>query len=193
MGVFPFPNFFSGDRPFRHVTCPERIPSVPPRRMQRSSKLGQLCRPASSLGPLQCRTVTSQSSGSLRGRGVGLSQKDKLMESLSGILEETAQARDKKEWNAMRKGGTSILDRAANWTHATPMRNRRVPPQGVPQESVKKILSAPLDTFEGDAFNTELGNQTLPKGSFLEVRRSVHINYILSSSVHSFESVEAVP
>jgi hypothetical protein len=144
---------------------------VPPRRMQRSStKLGQLCHSASSLKSLQRRTVASSPSDFLRGHGPGPSEIGKLTESLRGFIEE-ARVGDKRR--AVRKGATGVLDRAANWAHATPMRKRRLPPQGIPQESVEKILRVPQDMFEDDAFNTELGGQVLPKGSFLEVRRSV--------------------
>ncbi|KAF9647881.1 RNB-domain-containing protein [Thelephora ganbajun] len=141
--------------------------------MQRSSsKLGQLYHSVSSLGSLQRRTVASQSSNSFCAHGAVLSRKDKLMEPIRGFLEETAQARVKDERTVVRRGGTGVLDRAANWVHATPMRKRRIPPQGIPQQSVEKILSVPSDVFDDDAFNTELGDQMLPKGSFLEVRRN---------------------
>jgi hypothetical protein len=73
------------------------------------------------------------------------------------------------------------------------MRKRRVPPQGIPQESVEKILRAPQDTFEDDAFNTELGDQMLPKGSFLEVRRLVHVKYTLCLFVDDSECVGTMP
>ena len=146
---------------------------VPPRRMQRSStKLGQLCHSTSSLGSLQRRTIASSPSDFLRGHGPGSGGIGKLTESLRGFIEE-AQVENKRR--AARKGATGVLDRAANWAHATPMRKRRVPPQGIPQESVEKILRAPQDMFEDDVFDTELGGQMLPKGSFLEVRRSVRV------------------
>ena len=63
----------------------------------------------------------------------------------------------------------SIVDRAANWAHAKPRRNHRVPPHGVPQQSVDKILSDSMGIFSDKMFNTDVGEQMLQKGSFLEV------------------------
>ena len=86
----------------------------------------------------------------------------------------------------MVRKGAGVLDRAANWVHAAPMRGRRVPPQGIPQESVEKILRTPRDAFEDDVFDTGLGGEVLPKGSFLEVRRSAHVS--LSSACMLMDS-----
>jgi len=109
------------------------------------------------------------------------------MESLRGFIEDTAQARVKDERSVVRKGGTGVLDRAANWAHAKPMRKRRIPPQGIPQLSMEKILMVPPDIFDEDIFHTDFGEQALPKGSFLEVRRSVHIKSFLFSPVYESE------
>ena len=88
--------------------------------------------------------------------------------------------------------GAGVLDRAANWVHAVPIWKRRVPPQGIPQDSVEKILRAPQDMFEDDLFDTESGVEALSKGSFLEVRRSVHVEPIVRSVVH-VDCVGTVP
>jgi hypothetical protein len=155
---------------------------VPPRRMQRSSsKLGQLCH-AASLPSLRSRTVATASYDSLRSDAPRPNRGDHLRESLRGFLEENAQARVEAKQEVARKGGMAVLDRAANWVHAKPRRKRRVPPQGIPQQAVEKILSDRPDTDE--FFNTDLGDQTLPKGSFLEIRRSVPVGSILLSVVH---------
>jgi hypothetical protein len=53
------------------------------------------------------------------------------------------------------------------------------PSAGVPQLSVENILRGPQDIFDDDIFNTELGDKILPKGSFLEVRRSAYQIYPL--------------
>jgi len=161
---------------------------VPPRRMQRSSsKLGQLCHSASSLGSPRRRTITSLLSDSLRSNVAGSSKTEELVESMREFLEDGTRTRAKDERMAMRKGGTGVLDRAANWAHATPMRKRRVPPQGIPQQSVKKILRVSQDMFDDEVFNTELGDKMLPKGSFLEVRRSVRVKSFFRSFAHGSE------
>lgn len=79
----------------------------------------------------------------------------------------------------------SVIDRAANWVHSKPRKNRRVPPHGIPQQSVESILSNPLDSFDDEVFNIGIGDQIelLPKGSFLEVRRSVPVEPVLFLSV----------
>ena len=158
-----------------------RIPPVPPRRMQRSSsKLGQLCHSASSLGSLQRRTIASRPLESFGSHDAGLSERGELIGSLREVLDEASRARAKKDWTAIQKGGTAVLDRAANWAHVKSMRKRRVPPHGIPQESVKMILGVPQDPmFEDDIFDVELGDQMLSKGSFSEVRRLVHVTSTL--------------
>jgi len=87
------------------------------------------------------------------------------------------------------KGALGVLDRAANWAHAKPIWKRRIPPLGVPQLSMKKILRDPQDIFDGEIFNTELGDEILQKGSFLEVRRSAHAKSTLFSFAHDSECV----
>jgi len=114
------------------------------------------------------------------------------MESMRGFVEDTTQARVKDKRSVVRRGGTSVIDRAANWVHAKPMRKRRIPPQGIPQLSVEKILSVPPDILDDNIFNTEIGDEILPKGSFLEVRRSVHVKSLLFSSVHESECVGTI-
>lgn len=172
---------FSGDPSSVASRARNRIPPVPPRRMQRSSsKLGQFCHSAPSFRSLQHRTVTSQSSRSPRGHGTCPNRRDEFVGTLREVLEEVSQARAKDDWSAMRKGGMGVIDRAAKWAHVKPMRKRRVPPQGIPQASIEMILRAPQDiAFGDDVFDVEIGDQMLPKGSFLEVRRSVHVKSIL--------------
>lgn len=67
------------------------------------------------------------------------------------------------------------MDRATNWAHVKPMWKRRVPPLGIPRLSLEKILKGYHDSVDDEIFDTGLGEQLLPTGSFLEVRRSVHI------------------
>ena len=153
--------------------------------MQRqSSKLGLLCHSAS-LGSLQRRTVNTRASGSPRTYGARVSKGNLFKETLHGFLEGIAPAQIEDTQAVVRKGGLSVMDRAANWAHAKPRGNRRVPPQGIPQLSVKKILSTPLDILADEIFNTDIGDQVLPKGSFLEVRRSVSVDLVLFSPVNS--------
>lgn len=181
LGVFPFLEILHGTYP------------VPPRCMQRSSsKLGQLRRPSSSLRSAQRRTITSQPSESLRDHGAGPTGNRELAESLRGFLKEVSQTQAKDDSGTVKREGTRVLDRAANWVHATPMRKRRVPPQGIPQQSVEKILRIPPEAFEDDVFETGLGDETLPKGSFLEVRRSVHVENILGFYAHCFDRTNVV-
>lgn len=71
-----------------------------------------------------------------------------------------------------------VLDRAANWAHAKPRRKRRIPPQGIVQQSLENIQRNPSDVVD-ETFNTEVEDQMPPKGSFLEIRRSV-----LGKSLH---------
>lgn len=78
----------------------------------------------------------------------------------------------------------SVLDRAANWAHAEPRRKRRVPPQGIPQLSVEKILSFPPDIFDDAMFDTGLEDNALPNGSFVEIRRLVSVESTLFSFFH---------
>lgn len=176
---------FSGVRPSvvsraRSGTCP-----VLPRRMQRSSsKLGQLCHSASSLRSLQRRTVATRTKDSLSSHGTAPSRNDEFLEYVHGFVEETAQSRAQGKETVARKGAMSVIDRAANWAHVRPMRKRRTPPLGVPQLSMEKILSVPQDIFDEEMFNTELGEQVLPKGSFLEVRRSVYAESLPFPFVH---------
>ena len=145
---------------------------VPPRPMQRSSsKLGQLCHSASSLKSLQRPVLVSRPADLPYSYDTGPSKNDEVLESLRDFMEKTTRSRVQDERIVMRKGGTGVLDRAANWAYAKPIRKRRVPPQGVPQESMEKILRVSRDLLDDEIFNTELGDQILPKGSFLEVRR----------------------
>lgn len=160
--------------------------------MQRSSsKLGQLCHSASSLRSLQRRTVTSLSSDTASSHGTDCSKGEELLESLHEFIEDASPSRVQDKQSIVRKGGMGVLDRAANWAHVKPMRKRRVPPLGVPQLSIENILKVPQDIFDDEVFDTELGDKALPKGSFLEIRRSVHTKPILFSSIHHSECVGA--
>jgi len=158
--------------------------------MQRSSsKLGQLCHSVSSLRSLQRHAFTTRSPDSLPSHGVGPSSNDELSEFLHEFVGETTQSRvqDKKVYLAKKKA-MGVLDRAANWAHVKPMRKRRAPPLGAPQLSMEKILRAPQDIFDDEIFDTELGDQALSKGSFLEIRRSVYDGPHLFSFIHDPES-----
>ena len=158
--------------------------------MQRSSsKLGQVRNSASSLGSLQCRTVTSRSSSTFRSPASGSGRNDEVLGSLHRSKEGTTQSRVQHELNAARKGAFGILDRAANWAHAKPIWKRRIPPLGIPQRSVRQIFRGPQGIFDDEIFNTELGDEILQKGSFLEVRRSAHAKSTLFSFAHSPECV----
>ena len=139
--------------------------------MQRSSsKFGRLCH-SPSLSSLQRRAVGTQPSISPHSLGLRANRVDHFRETLRCFLEGNSEAQD-----VVKKGGMSVVDRAANWAHAERRKNRRVPSQGIPQQSVEKILSNPLDIFDDEAFKTDIGDQVLPKGSFLEVRRSVSVD-----------------
>ena len=186
---------FSGDIPsvVSRARVGTRPQPLPPRRMQRSSsKLGQLRHSASSLRSLQRRTVTSRSPDTFCSHDAGTGRNDELLGSLHGSIEETTQSRVQHELDVAMKGGLAVLDRAANWAHAKPIWKRRVPPLGVPQLSIEKILQDPQDILDDEIFNTELGDQILPKGSFLEVRRSAHIKSTPFSFVHDSECVGVV-
>lgn len=167
--------FWKSCLPSCHVSTAGLNP-LPPRRMQRSSsKLSQL-RHSASLGSLQRRTVNNPSFSSPRSHDARVDRSNPFREALRGFLEETARGHTKDKRAVVERRGLSVVDRAANWAHVKHIKNRRVPPQGIPQQSVEKILSSPLDILDGDeVFNTDIGDQTLPKGSFLEVRRSVSV------------------
>lgn len=171
------------------------VPSVPSRarngthplpqgRMkQLSSKLGQLCHSSSSLS-LRSRAASTLSHKPLRTNGARV-KADRHRETMRGFLEDTAPARVGSEEAVVRKGGMHVLDRAANWAHVRPRKKRRVPPLGIPHQSVEKILSNPL-SVDDEMFDTDIAGQIPPKGSFLEIRRSVLVQPIIFSSVHDF-------
>jgi len=149
---------------------------LPPCRMQRSSsKLGQLRHSVSSLTSLQRRTVTSRSSESSHSHGAGSGGNDEFLRSLLGPVKKITRSRPQRELDVAVQRATGIVDKAANWAHAKPVRKRRAPPLGIPQLSIEKILGVPQDIYDDEIFNTELGDQVLQKGSFLEVRRSAYI------------------
>lgn len=145
--------------------------------MQRSSsKLGQLRHSVSSLTSSQRRTVTTRSSETSYSHGAGSGRNDEFLGSLHGPVENITRSRPQHEVDVVMKKAASVMDRAANWAHTKPIPKRRTPPLGIPQLSIEKIFEAPQDIYDDEIFNTELGDhQVIQKGSFLEVRRSAHI------------------
>ena len=103
------------------------------------------------------------------------------MGSLHEYIEETTESQAREELDVVKKGGFDVVRRAAHWAHVKPIWKRRIPPLGVPQVSMERILEGSQDIVGDEIFNTELGDQMLPKGSFLEVRRSAHVTPTLFS------------